>query len=156
MSENAEADVLPEILSEALSEHSNDEKPSATNLESTEEDHATNVPAKRGRPRIPSAERKQKKKETNKSYYQSVKKQIKSKASTGEIPNPTPKKQTQAQKKSTSSSSENKKPSRRPRSPEMSPRSPEMSPRSKLLSAYRDVKNHQREQKIMRYKSWFS
>ena len=135
----------------------------------TEEEKAEEVPEeavpekpKRGRPKLPSDERKERKKAANKSYYEGIReklkqakesppKPVKSKKKPSPIQESPPKKPKTRKKRVTPESPPKKvKPKRKPE-PEYEP----TSPRSKLVAAYREARLHQQEQKIQRYRSWF-
>ena len=156
--------------------------PQEVDLEVADEEKDPEIPAvekpKRGRPKLPSAEKKVRKAASNKSYYEGIRQKIKQ-ADKPASPEPSPPKKKQPPP-SPEPSPPKRKAKPRPAKPEPSPpkrkakprpAKPEpsppkrkarpkpayspSSPRSKLVAAYREARLHQQEQKIQRYRSWF-
>ena len=138
--------------------------PQEVDLEEDPEIPAVEKP-KRGRPKLPSAEKKVRKAASNKSYYEGIRQKIKQVDKPPPEPSPPKKKRPPSPEPSPPKRKAKAKPRpAKPASPEPSPPKRKArpkpayepsSPRSKLVAAYREARLHQQEQKIQRYRSWF-
>ena len=139
--------------------------PQEVDLEVADEEKDPEIPAavekpKRGRPKLPSAEKKVRKAASNKSYYEGIRQKIKQVDKPPPEPSPPKKKRPPSPEPSPPKRKAKPKPAKPEPSPPKRKTRPKpayepSSPRSKLVAAYREARLYQQEQKIQRYRSWF-